>query len=114
MDPELRALFRLYHATRWQTFRHLEVPSALPFLAAGLRSSSGLAVIGAVVGEFVAGHSEGQPGLGFVILSGFRQVQTPLLFAAVLCCSALGLVLFGAVSTVGSRWLARWHPSGTG
>jgi NitT/TauT family transport system permease protein len=68
-------------------------------------------VIGAVVGEFVAGHSEGQPGLGYVILSSYRQVQTPLLFAAVLCCSLLGLALFGAVAATGQRWLARWHPS---
>ncbi|MEQ1570094.1 MAG: ABC transporter permease [Myxococcota bacterium] len=111
VDPDLRALFRLYRASRWQTFVKLEAPAAVPFLVAGLRSASGLAVIGAVVGEFVAGHSEGEPGLGYVILSGYRQVQTPLLFAAVLCCSALGLALFGAVAAVGDRWLARWHAS---
>jgi NitT/TauT family transport system permease protein len=111
VDPDLRALFALYRASRLQTFLKLEAPAAVPYLVAGLRSASGLAVIGAVVGEFVAGHSEGEPGLGYVILSGYRQVQTPLLFAAVLCCSALGLLLFGAVAVLGDRWLGRWHAS---
>ncbi len=111
VDPDHRALFRLYAASRWQAFWKLEAPSAVPYLVSGLRSASGLAVIGAVVGEFVAGHSEGQPGLGYVILSSTRQLQTPLLFAAVGCSSLLGLVLFGAVSLVGNRWLARWHAS---
>jgi NitT/TauT family transport system permease protein len=114
VDPDLRALFRLYRASRWQTFVRLEAPSAVPYLAAGLRSASGLAVIGAVVGEFVAGHAEGEPGLGYVILSGYRQLQTPLLFGAVMCCSALGLVLFAAVSLAGQRWMARWHASSGG
>jgi NitT/TauT family transport system permease protein len=109
VDPDLRALFQLYGAGRLQTFLKLEAPAAVPYLAAGLRSSSGLAVIGAVVGEFVAGHAEGQPGLGSVILSSYRQLQTPLMFAAVLCCSACGLVLFGAVSLAGQWWLRRWH-----
>jgi NitT/TauT family transport system permease protein len=111
VDRDLRSVFRLYRASRWQTFWKLEVPAAVPFLAAGLRSASGLAVIGAVVGEFVAGHSEGEPGLGYVILSGYRQMQTPLLFAAVLCCSLLGLALFGSVAWASERWLARWHAS---
>jgi NitT/TauT family transport system permease protein len=110
VDPDHRALFRLYRATRLQQFAWLEVPSALPYLAAGLRSASGLAVIGAVVGEFVAGGSAEAPGLGYVVLSSFRQSNTALMFASVLCCSALGLVLFGAVSTA-SRRLLRWHPS---
>jgi NitT/TauT family transport system permease protein len=111
VDPDLRALFQLYGASRLQAFVKLEAPAAVPYLAAGLRSASGLAVIGAVVGEFVAGHSEGQPGLGYVILSSYRQLQTPLMFAAVLCCSACGLVLFGAVSLAGRWWLRRWHAS---
>lgn len=111
VDPDYRALFRLYAASRWQAFWKLEAPSAVPYLAAGLRSASGLAVIGAVVGEFVAGHSEGEPGLGYVILSSTRQMQTPLLFAAVVCSSVLGLLLFGVVSLAGRRWLARWHAS---
>ena len=90
VEPDHRALFVLYKASRWQTFWHLEVPSAAPFLAAGLRSASGLAVIGAVVGEFVSGHAEGNAGLGTIVLSANRQMQTSLMFAAVLCCSVTG------------------------
>jgi NitT/TauT family transport system permease protein len=111
VDPELRSLFRLYRATRLQTLLRLELPSAVPFVVAGLRASSGLAVIGAVVGEFVAGHSPGAPGLGYVIMSSYRQVDTPLLFSAVLHCSALGLLLYGSVGLVGHRLLSRWHAS---
>jgi NitT/TauT family transport system permease protein len=111
VEPDHRALFRLYGATRWQAFLHLEAPSAVPYLAAGLRSASGLAVIGAVVGEFVAGHSEGEPGLGYVVLSAYRQIQTPLMFAAILCCSALGLVLFACVGWLTRWWLHPWHAS---
>lgn len=113
VDPEHRALFRLYGASRWQTFVKLEAPSAVPYLLAGLRSASGLAVIGAVVGEFVAGHDEGRPGLGYVVLASYRQLATSRMFAGVLCSSACGLLLFGVVSLVGARWLDRWHASST-
>jgi NitT/TauT family transport system permease protein len=114
VDPDLLALFQIYRATRWQRFVKLEGPAAVPYLLAGLRSASGLSVIGAVVGEFVAGHAEGSPGLGYVILSSTRQLHTAMLFAAVVCCSICGLVLFGAISAVGGRWLGRWHASGVG
>lgn len=108
IDPELRALFRLYGARWYQRLVYLEVPAALPSFLTGLRSASGLAVIGAIVGEFVAG---GQPGLGYVVMSSYRQTQTSLLFGAILCSSILGLVLYGLVSVVGSWWLSRWHAS---
>lgn len=111
VDPELRGLFRLYGASRWQTFFQLEIPSALPYLLAGLRSSGGLAVVGAVVGEFVAGHPEGSPGLGYVLLSSYRQLQTPLLFAAIFGCTLLGLALFTVVTAAERRLLGRWHAS---
>jgi len=111
VDPEHRHLFQLYRANVWQRFWKLEVPSAVPYWIAGLRSASGLAVIGAVVGEFVAGHSGDSPGLGYVIMLSYRQVQTPLLFAAIFCCSAIGLLFYGGVSVLGQRWLSRWHAS---
>ena len=112
VEPDHRALFVLYKASRWQTFWRLEVPSAAPFLAAGLRSASGLAVIGAVVGEFVSGHAEGNAGLGTIVLAANRQMQTSLMFAAVLCCSVTGLAMFGAVSLGARAYLGRWHASG--
>jgi NitT/TauT family transport system permease protein len=77
----------------------------------GLRIAAGLAVIGAIVGEFVAGFSEGGAGLGILVLSAYRQLRTDLLFAAVLLASGLGLALFGAVDLAGRRLLRRWHPS---
>lgn len=111
VDPALRDLFRLYGAGRLATLVKLELPAALPSVVTGLRVASGLAVIGAIVGEFVAGFSEGGAGLGILVLSSYRQLRTDLLFAAVLCASTLGLGLFGAVSLAGSRLLRRWHPS---
>ncbi len=111
VDPEHRNLFKLYAATPWQRFWKLEAPSAVPYWLAGLRSASGLAVIGAVVGEFVAGQSGESPGLGNVIMGAYRQIQTPRLFAAIFCCSAMGLLMYGAVSWIGQRWLSRWHAS---
>jgi NitT/TauT family transport system permease protein len=63
VEPAQRDLFRLYRATRLQTLRLLELPSAIPNIITGLRVASGLAVIGAIVGEFVAGFSEAGAGL---------------------------------------------------
>ena len=111
VDPALRDLFRLYGARRLATLLKLELPSALPHIFTGLRIASGLAVIGAIVGEFVAGFSEGTAGLGILVLAAYRQLRTDLMFAAVLCAAGLGIVLFGAVSLAGARLLRRWHPS---
>ncbi len=111
VEPALRDLFRLYGASRFDTLRKLELPSALPNLVTGLRVAAGLAVIGAIVGEFVAGFSESGAGLGILILSSYRQLRTDLLFAAVLFAAMLGLLLFGAVNLAGHFLLRRWHPS---
>lgn len=114
VEPALRDLFRLYGARRVATLWKLELPAALPHLFTGLRIASGLSVIGAIVGEFVAGFSEDAAGLGILVLSAYRQLRTDLLFAAVLAASVLGLALFGAVSLTGARLLRRWHPSASG
>jgi NitT/TauT family transport system permease protein len=111
VEPPLRDLFRLYGASRLATLGKLELPAALPSLVTGLRVAAGLAVIGAIVGEFVAGFSETGAGLGILILSSYRQLRTDLLFAAVLFASMLGLLLFGAVNLTGYLLLRRWHPS---
>jgi NitT/TauT family transport system permease protein len=111
VEPALRDLFRLYGARRLATLRKLELPSALPSIVTGLRIASGLSVIGAIVGEFVAGSSEGASGLGIVVLSSYRQLRTDLVFAAVGLAAALGLGLFSAVNLAGFLLLRRWHPS---
>jgi NitT/TauT family transport system permease protein len=111
VEPALRDLFRLYGATRLDTLTKLELPAALPSIVTGLRVAAGLSVIGAIVGEFVAGFSDSGAGLGILILSSYRQLRTDLLFSAVLFASSLGLALFGAVNLSGWLLLRRWHPS---
>jgi NitT/TauT family transport system permease protein len=106
VDPRLRDLFRLYEAKRLDVLFKLELPWALPSIATGFRVASGLAVIGAIVGEFVAGFSEGHAGLGITILAAYRQLRTDLLFAAVVLSSLLGLGLFAAVN-LGSSFILR-------
>jgi len=104
VDPPLRDLFRLYGAGRMATLWKLQLPWALPFILTGLRIASGLAVIGAIVGEFVGGG-----GLGVVVLEAMRQQRTDLVFAAVGYASLLGLVLFALVSVLSHFALRRWH-----
>jgi NitT/TauT family transport system permease protein len=106
VDPALRDLFRLYGAGRWARLAKLELPWALPSLLTGLRVAAGLAVIGAIVGEFVGGG-----GLGVVVLEAMRQQRTDLVFAAILHASALGLALFAAVNGASRLALRRWHAS---
>ena len=89
VDPNLRDLFRLHGASRCATLWKLRLPWALPYLLTGLRIAAGLAVIGAIVGEFVGGG-----GLGVVVLGAMRQQRTDLVFAAVGYASLLGLALF--------------------
>lgn len=114
VDPALRDLFRLYGASRGALLFRLELPSATFSIATGLRIASGLAVIGAIVGEFVAGFAEGSPGLGIVVMTSYRQLRTDLLFGAVGCSALLGMILFGAVSAGAHLALRRWHTSVSG
>ena len=107
VDPRLSDLFRLYGATLGDTVLKLRLPSAIPSMATGFKVASGLSVIGAIVGEFVAGFSEGNAGLGITVLAAYRQLRTDLLFAAVLLASLLGLSLFALVSAASSLLLRR-------
>ena len=109
VDPALRDLFRLYGASRSAVLFRLELPFATLSIATGLSIASGLSVIGAIVGEFVAGFSEGKPGLGIVVMTSYRQLRTDLLFAAVGCSAFLGMLLFGAVSFGAFLLVRRWH-----
>jgi NitT/TauT family transport system permease protein len=109
VDPNLRDLFRLYGASRLALLFRLELPHAIAHIATGLRVACGLSVIGAIVGEFVAGFAEGEPGLGIVVLTAYRQLRTDLLFAAVAGSALLGLALFSIVSIGAHLALRRWH-----
>lgn len=108
VDPNLRDLFRLYGASPWQILLRLELPSALPFLLAGAKISAGLALIGAVVAEFVAGSGTAS-GLAWRIIESGNRLNIPRLFAALLLLSGLGIALFAAVSLVQRLLLRRWH-----
>lgn len=90
VGPLERRLFRSLKASGWQTFVHLEVPTALPYVFAGLRITVVLSVIGSVVGEFVGAHA----GLGYLAVTAAGNMDTALLFAAVVLLMALGLSLY--------------------
>lgn len=110
-DHNLRNLMEMYNAGWWQRLVKLRFPFALPYIMAGLRISAGLAVIGAIVGEFIAGIGGLRGGLGYVIVTAAGRLQMPYLFAAALTSSLLGVVIFVAVSIIVSRSLRHWHES---
>ncbi|MET4783138.1 ABC transporter permease [Glaciihabitans sp. UYNi722] len=110
-DRNLVQLYRMAGAPPRVQLFSLRVPSALPQILTGLRIASGSSVIGAIVGEFVAGVGGGKGGLGYVITLDANQLRTPELFVAVLLASVVSLILFGAVALVESQLLKRWHES---
>ena len=111
VDPGLSELFRMYRAGRWQTLVRLRIPSALPYFFAGLRVSAGLALIGAVVAEFVAGTGGTASGLAYQILLSGLQLNIPRLFAALFLIAATGIVLSLLAALAASLALRRWHES---
>jgi NitT/TauT family transport system permease protein len=94
VEANLRELMRSLTASRWQTFRYLEVPAALPVLLGGLKVGATLSVIGAVVGEFVGSDR----GLGFLINLGRQQYDTALVFVGIFSLIIMALALYGAVA----------------
>ncbi len=108
LDPSLRELFRLNRATRWQLIWKLEIPHAVPHLLTGARTSSGLSVIGAIVGEFFAGNTTRSHGLGFLIPQRIQWLRTDEAFAAVLVATLLGIMMFALVGGLQAGPLQRW------
>ena len=111
VDTGLVDLFRLYGASRTQVLVRLRIPSAAPYFFAGLRVATALALIGAVVAEFVAGTGGTRSGLAYQILQAGLQLKIPRLFAALLLITATGIVLFLSVSWLSRLALHRWHES---
>ncbi len=105
-DPSYQKLFEIYGATRWQSLTALHIPFSLTHIAVGAQVASGLCVIGAIVGEFIAGG-----GLGGLIDTARVQQRTELLFAALLLSAALGLLMLWATNAIFRRLLKTWHPS---
>jgi NitT/TauT family transport system permease protein len=104
-------LFSLYGARPWALLFKLKLPGAVPTIMAGLRVAAGLAVIGAVVGEFVAGELGAERGLGIVVVVAAKQGDLPMLFAAVALASLLGIAMVGGVNAAAYLLMYRWHVS---
>jgi NitT/TauT family transport system permease protein len=111
IDPDLQSYFKLNRATRWQQLVRLRIPSALPYFFGGLRISSGLALIGAVVAEFVAGTGGSGAGLAYQILQAGFQLNIPRMFAALLLISLTGVGLFVLMAWLSKLALGSWHAS---
>ena len=110
-DRNLGELFRLYGASRWQTLRYLRLPSALPYFLAGVRISGGLALIGAVVAEFVAGAGGRESGLAYRILEAGYRLDIPRMFAALALISIAGILIYALLAGLSHLALRRWHES---
>jgi NitT/TauT family transport system permease protein len=106
VDDDLLDLGRVFGAPRWKVFLKIRLPNALPYVLSALKITATAAVVGAVVGEFVASQS----GLGMVIVNAQTNLNTPVAFAALVWISVVGLALYGAVS-LAARWLAPWAES---
>ena len=111
VDHNLVDLFRLHRASRFQTLWHLRLPAAMPYFLAGLRISGGLALIGAIVAEFVAGTGGRASGLAYRILEAGYQLQIPRMFAALFLICITGIAIFLALSLIQHLALRRWHES---
>jgi NitT/TauT family transport system permease protein len=110
-DHNLINLFQLYHASRWQTLIYLRLPSAMPYFLGGLRISGGLALIGAVVAEFVAGTGGQRSGIAYEILMSSYNLQIPRMFAALFMTTVLGILIFVSLTLVSDLALRHWHES---
>ncbi|GIL03361.1 MAG: ABC transporter ATP-binding protein [Alphaproteobacteria bacterium] len=111
VDRNLLDLFKLNGATRWQTLRLLKLPAAMPYFLGGLKIAGGLALIGAVVAEFVAGVAGQNSGLASRIVEAGYRLNAPRLFAALILISATGIVIFLALTWLSHMALRRWHES---
>jgi NitT/TauT family transport system permease protein len=99
--PELSDLFRLYGGSRWRTLTLLRLPAALPYFLTGLRISGGLALVGAVVAEFVAGSGGFASGLAYRILEAGYRLQIPRMFAALVLLSVTGIAINAGLGLFG-------------
>jgi NitT/TauT family transport system permease protein len=110
-DRTLSRVFELYGASPFQRLVYLRWPSALPYFLAGLRISGGLALIGAVVAEFVAGTGGRDSGIAYQILISSYNLEIPKMFAALLLTTGLGIMIFTIISVVSTLAIGHWHES---
>ena len=109
VEPKLHALLTLHNAGRWTRAFRLQIPAARPLIFTGLRTSAGLSVIGAIVGDFFFGR--GQPGLGILLDRYSRRLRSEELLAAVFAACLLGVAAFWLFGVLGRRAVGHWDPS---
>jgi NitT/TauT family transport system permease protein len=110
-DHNLRDLFELYGASRWQQLRYLRLPAALPYFLGGLRIAGGLSLIGAVVAEYVAGTAGTGTGLAFRVLEAQYRLNIPRMFAGLFLLALTGIAIYLAASALSWLLLHKWHES---
>jgi NitT/TauT family transport system permease protein len=110
-DHNLRDLFTIYGASRWQRLVLLKLPSALPYFLGGLRIAGGLALIGAIVAEYVVGTGGAGSGLAFRILEASYRLNIPRMFAALLLIGVVGVAIYALTALMSQLLLRRWHES---
>lgn len=111
VDHNLRDLFRIYGASRWQKLYMLQLPSALPYFLGGLKIAGGLSLIGAVVAELVGGTAGVGTGLAFRIQEAGYRLNIARMFAALSMVAAMGVFIFAALSLLSHMLLRKWHES---
>lgn len=111
VDHNLRDLFRIYGASRWQKLWMLQLPSALPYFLGGLKIAGGLSLIGAVVAELVAGTGGVGAGLAARIQEAGYRLNIARMFAALSMIAAMGVFIFAALSLLSHLLLRKWHES---
>lgn len=110
VDRGHRELFLLQGASAWTILTKLELPAALPAIFAGARISAGLAVVGAIVGDFF--FQRGTPGIGALISKYGARLQSPELFASILVASLFGVLIFLFFGWLGRRAVGKWYDFG--
>ncbi len=104
VDEESLEMFKSMRASRWHIFRHLQLPGAMPVIMAGFKTGVSLALIGAIVGEFVSASV----GLGVLIQRFSFQLQLPQAFACLIMLTVMGLILYG-IATFADRHIVFWR-----
>src|SRR4030088_145976 len=103
VEADMLDIGRVFNAPKWKIFAKIRIPNAYPYILSALKITATAAVVGAIVGEFVAS----QRGLGYVIITTQGSMNTPVAFAALVWISVVGLAVYGAV-VLAARWIAPW------
>jgi NitT/TauT family transport system permease protein len=101
-----RDVMRSLGASRWETFKHLDLRSTMPYVFAGMEVGIVFAIIGTIVGEYLGGSE----GLGYLVVRTLNELDAPALFAVIILLSALGLALYFVVHGL-KRFVIPWHES---